>query len=58
MTNIILLNNHQWFVVTDLEQAQKFVNLNYKKEQVSGGLYISVDQYKYVLPETEKEKDD
>ncbi len=58
MTNIILLNNHQWFAVTDLEQAQKFVNLKYKKEQVSGGLYISVDQYKYILPEEEKENDD
>lgn len=56
MTNIILLNNHQWFAVTDLEQAQKFVNMKYKKEQVSGGLYISVDQYKYVLPEKEEEK--
>lgn len=56
MTNIILLNNHQWFAVNDLEQAQEFVNKKYKQEQVSGGLYISVDQYKYLLPEKEEEK--
>lgn len=56
--SIILLSDHTWYAVTDLEQAKRFVNNHkWKDDCPKFGLYITAKKYQYLIPEGEEENE-